>query len=120
MTSYNYYWPPGPSSGYALAAPCPMQQPVAVQSRLPEQRTTVMPPPVATLNQALPPGQGMFLKVINPTNKKDWQDYTLRGVSKETMDTPDKMWQTIVDQCGADVVPEEIGYFEQATKHARR
>ena len=33
------------------------------------------------------------------------------------MDMPTKMRQTIVDQCGEDIVPEEIGYFVQATKH---
>lgn len=116
MTSYNYYWPPGPSSGYAIA-PCPIQQQApAVQSRSPgPPQTTVMQPPVAAASQAL--GQGIFLKAINPMNKKDWQDYTLRGISRETMDTPEKLRQTITDQCGEGVVPEEIGYFEQATKH---
>lgn len=33
------------------------------------------------------------------------------------MESPAIMRQVIVDQCGEDVVPEEIGYFEQATKH---
>ena len=31
--------------------------------------------------------------------------------------TPCKLRETIVQQCGKDVVPEEIEYFEQATKH---
>ena len=32
------------------------------------------------------------------------------------MDTPAKLKQAIIDQCGKNVAPEEIGYFNQSTK----
>ena len=124
MTSYNYYWPPAPNSGYTLT-PCHSQPAPALEPRA-QGPHNVLPmtqsptPPSTAANQAPITGtstQGIFLKVINPNNKKDWQDYTLRGISRDTMDTPTKMRQTIVDQCGEDIVPEEIGYFVQATKH---
>ena len=92
----------------------------AARARPAQPMTKSPAPPSTAANQAPITGtstQGIFLKVINPNNKKDWQDYTLRGISRDTMDTPTKMRQTIVDQCGEDIVPEEIGYFVQATKH---
>ena len=33
------------------------------------------------------------------------------------MDTPAKLKQAIIDQCGKNVAPQEIGYFNQSTKH---
>lgn len=33
------------------------------------------------------------------------------------MDTPAKLNQAIIDQCGKNVAPEENGYFNQSTKH---
>ena len=55
--------------------------------------------------------------MFNPANKKEWQDYTIRNISRDLLDTPAKLKEVIVSQCGENIVPEEVGYFNQATKH---
>ena len=121
MTNYNYYWAPAPNSRYAVR-PCvsPRLAPAATpgashaHSPVPPPPMNQVPTPSLTAGTVIS-GQPIFLRVINHNNKKEWQDYTLQGIRRETMESPAKMRQVIVDQCGEGVVPEEIGYFEQAT-----
>lgn len=54
--------------------------------------------------------------MFNPSNK-EWQGYTIQNVTRESLDTPAKLNQAIIDQCGKNVAPEENGYFNQSTKH---
>lgn len=122
MNSYNYYWPPPvPSSGYAAANPPGLSNPArtAADTHINNIAPSVLPSAPSSAINLVPvsSGQGIFLRVINPNNKKDWQDYTLRGIKRDTMDSPAKMRQIITDQCGEGVAPEEIGYFEQSNKH---
>ena len=62
----------------------------------------------------------MYLKILNPVNRKGFRMYTLRGLRKEDIDCPTKLKQEIFSQCGDCVVPKpatmELGYFHQAKK----
>jgi len=104
MASFNYFWPPSYSLG-ARTSPA------------------VPPPSTSTCMSYSSPAPNpvnsscLFIKVYNSANKKDWQDYTLRNLCREVIDTPSKLREAVTTQCGESVVPEEIGYFDQATKH---
>ena len=125
MTSYNYYWPVG--GNYPLGHEAQPQTVVGHggQTAVWNPQSTVSSPAssltATSMRQATPtPSKsvhGIFLKVFNPANKKEWQDYTLRTVSRETLDTPAKLREAIVSQCGEKIVPDEVGYFDQTTKH---
>lgn len=54
--------------------------------------------------------------MINPANKKEWQDYTLRNLNRDNLELNSEKLLPI-NEGMIYVVPEEIGYFEQATKH---
>ena len=59
------------------------------------------------------------LKIFNPANKKDYKLCTVRGVSPDIIDTPDKLKDVLVTQYG-ELLPEvdriELGYLIQSKK----
>ena len=60
----------------------------------------------------------IHLKLLNPANKQDYKMFVLRKVCMDKMDSPDKLKDLIIDQCG-DAVTKcnlEIGYFRRSKK----
>ena len=119
MASYNYYhWQPSGLGAHVL-------HPQNVVGHVGGQTAAWNPPfssqsPLTTTSASQAsstPVHAIFLKVFNPANKKEWQDYTIRNISRDLLDTPAKLKEVIVSQCGENIVPEEVGYFNQATKH---
>lgn len=59
-----------------------------------------------------------YLKIISPANKKEFQLYTIRGLTAD-VDSPDNLKKALAQQYG-DLLPPidkmEIGYFHQAKK----
>ena len=66
------------------------------------------------------PAVDMYLKILNPVNRKEFRMYTLRGLQKEDIDCPTKLKQEIFSLCGDCVVLKpakiELGYIHQAKK----
>lgn len=57
------------------------------------------------------------LKVLNPANKKDYKMFTLRNVSVDEIESPEKLKKVIIDQCGESIAKQmDIGYFKQSKK----
>ena len=54
------------------------------------------------------------------SNKKDYKVYTLRGVRSDEVNSPEKLKEIILNQCGTDIVPPvekmEIGYYSHSKK----
>lgn len=62
-------------------------------------------------------GNDLYLKVLCPENKKEYKTVTLRGLSEEKIDTPEKLKEAISVQCdGLDPQNMEIGYFVHSKK----
>ena len=111
MANFNYFWQGGhypPVLG------------------LPNQASATWSPPTSTqatasaeTDQTSDCTTDFNLKVINPTNKKEFQLYTVRSVSPEMFDSPDKVKAVIQDQYGDLLPPTEkmdVGYFSQGKK----
>lgn len=59
----------------------------------------------------------LYLKVLSPGNKKDFNTVKLRGLNKEHIDTPAKLKTVISMQCdGLSSENMEVGYFIQSKK----
>ena len=62
-------------------------------------------------------GNDLYLKVLSPENKKEYKTVTLRGLSPEGIDTPNKLKVAISGQCdGLDPEHLEVGYCSHSTK----
>ena len=64
--------------------------------------------------------QDVLVKVLSSVNKKDYKVYTLRGVRSDEVNSPEKLKEIILNQCGTDIVPPvekmEIGYYSHSKK----
>ena len=60
----------------------------------------------------------IHLKLLNPANKQDYKMFVLRKVSMDEMDSPAKLKDLIIDQCGDAITKQdlEIGYFRRSKK----
>ena len=60
----------------------------------------------------------IHLKVFNPANKKEFKMFTLRNLSMDETDSPEKLKKQIADQYGHELNPKlmEVGYFKQSKK----
>ena len=57
------------------------------------------------------------LKVLNPTNKKEFKMFTLRNIALDETDSPEKLKKIIIDQCGGSVAEQmDMGYFNKHSK----
>ena len=60
------------------------------------------------------------VKVLSPSNKKDFKMYTLRNVVLSAMKRPDDIKNEILEQVGGSVVPEtlefDLGYYAEKEK----
>ena len=62
-------------------------------------------------------GSDFYLKVLNPENKREYKTVTLRGLSRENIDTPTKLKEVISVQCdGLNPENMEVGYFVHSKK----
>ena len=43
-----------------------------------------------------------YLRVLNPANKKDFRPFTIRNLSHDEMNSPDKLKMAVFTQCGDD------------------
>ena len=63
-----------------------------------------------------PSGMDIYLKIFNPACKKEGEVHVLRGISMDTVDSPDLLKRIMASQYG-DQLPDleqmEIGYFLQ-------
>ena len=58
-----------------------------------------------------------MLKVLNPTNKKEYKMFTLRNVPVDETHSPEKLKKLITDQCGEAVAKQmDVGYFNKHSK----
>jgi len=122
--NYNYFWQGGGLLG-SLYSP---SSTVGPDQTYPGSQSTVQPnsvvspevysalnPPVVSLTSL-----DIYLKVLSPSNKKEFKMYTLRKISRETVDTPNKLKDVICDQYGSvvgvDAQQMDVGYFYQAKK----
>lgn len=115
MANYNYYWSggqgfpgaPGSSQAYPYLAGLPQPVNQAQVEPSPSQgsgdsETTI----------------SIDLKVLNPSNKKDFRMYILRHISSD-LDSPNKLKNEIIEQYGeATQLTQnmEIGYFHHSRK----
>lgn len=136
MASYNYYWnggqgfPVSSHSGgqvYPFPAGTPLQPSLNVA---PSGLATHPQPTQPQLSQPtqLQPTQpqhseedfiNLDLKVLNPSNKKDYHMYVLRHISSD-LDEPNKLKSEIIEQCGESTPLArnmEIGYYHHTKKN---
>ena len=61
----------------------------------------------------------IYLKILNPACKKEGEVHVLRGISMDTVDSPDQLKRIMASQYG-DQLPDheqmEIGYFHKTNK----
>ena len=121
MSSFNYYnwqspypiW--GPGSGFTSF---PVDQ--QLQSSQGKASASQLQAPCGTQSQSTPAQTNFHAKVLNPSNKRDGKIYTLRNILQEDLDSPSKIKDVIVSQCGEEAVPLPadmvIGYFHGSNK----
>lgn len=87
------------------------------QAHAPVQQSTVSLPVTNQSNQSKTSCVDLYLKVLSPENKKDYKTVSLRGLDKETIDTPAKLKAAIAMQCdGLSDQSIDIGYFNHSKK----
>jgi hypothetical protein len=72
----------------------------------------------APISQENHTSHDIHLKLLNPANKQDYKMFVLRGVSTDEVDSPHKLKDLIIDQCGDAITKRtlEIGYFRRSKK----
>ena len=122
MTSYNYcfqrgFFPPSASGGQ-FSNLIPTSAGVNLQSNQPFSQPYQPFPTPSAATAPQKPATDFYLKIFNPTNKKEYKLYTVRGLSPD-IDSPDKLKRVLATQYG-DLLPQpddiEVGYFNQSKK----
>ena len=131
MANFNYYWQPlwnNPGSGSYNNATATSSSPADLDpgATASTAAPSLSQPSCAVIqsagNVASETGQAMdmYVKILNPANRKEYKMYTLRGLRREDIDCPTKLRQEIFTQCGESVVPKppkmELGYFHKSKK----
>lgn len=100
MANFNYI-------AYLGQAHAPVQSPY---------QSSVLPPNNVTSQQVVN-SSDLYLKVLSPENKKEFRTVNLRGLHKESVDTPAKLKTAICKQCdGLNSDNLEVGYFIHSKK----
>ena len=109
--NYNYYG--NTSVGEQFSDP-------TGTSTIPINRPTIPDPiktPLVVDHQLI--YKALTVKVLSPSNKRDFTVHTLRDVKSETVKTPDDFREVIVSQIGDSVSKKTtfpIGYFKKSEK----
>ena len=115
MASYNLYYSgfPAPPSQGTPTFHQPSTWPSGPARAYPE------PPQETQRQSSVHAGMDIYLKILNPTCKKEAEIHVLCGISMDTVDSPDRLKRIMASQYGDQLPNQEqmdIGYFTRRTK----
>ena len=116
MNSYNVYWQ-GFRAPPQSQSPPVFHPPNHTWSSVPTH--PYQPPPPKETQPQSSAGVDIYLKILNPACKKESEVHVLRGVTLDSVDSPDQLKHTMTSQYG-NLLPNqeqmEIGYFHKTNK----